>query len=670
MRDMSAVRSKCACAKPNFRPVVALLSLVLAVSAGCASTRYVTASKMPRNPFVDPLRVAADNDQPSPRTLQVLRSCALLDELDQPEQLLKDLQQTIDREPTAEKIYAFAEMGYRAGRQVEARDPKAALDFYGASVAHSYRYLFDEKFSYLRNPYDPQFRGACDLYNGSLEAALRIVSKNNALRPGQHLTIETATRSFEMMVVLKGSQWHENDFDRFEFVSDYQVQGLNNQYQTYGLGVPLIAIQRHHEHPDVYERYYPPGLSFPVTAFLRPLPKDENSDKPHHHRAVLELHDPLATTDVAIGPRVVPLESDLSTPLAYFLQTASTQSEGKQVSLEQLSTFGLLRPDKTDAARGLYMLQPYEPDKIPVVLVHGLWSSPLTWTDMFNDLRAHPSIRNRFQFWFYFYPTGQPFWNSATQFRRDLAAMREQLDPQRQQPALDQMVLVGHSMGGLVSRLQSLKSGDDFWHIASDRPFDELKADVETKQKLRELFYFEPNPSVKRVVTIGTPHRGSVVASNGVQYLSHKLISLPKMMFPESVIRDNRDLLKNTFLLDYKTSIDSLSPAAPIFPVMITAQHAPWVTYHNIVGVVPDKGVYGVLTNKVQKNSDGVVSYESAHMTDVASEIVVPEYHQQIHSHPRSVLEVRRILLEHLAAVQSQLPATTMPLQPLYSSAE
>ena len=74
---------------------------------------------------------------------------------------------------------------------------------------------------------------------------------------------------------------------------------------------------------------------------------------------------------------------------------------------------------------GLYMVQPYEPGKIPVLMVHGLWSSPMTWMEMFNDLRSQPEIRDHYQFWFYLYPTGQPFWLSAAQLRRDLAKVRD-----------------------------------------------------------------------------------------------------------------------------------------------------------------------------------------------------------------------------------------------------
>ena len=179
-----------------------------------------------------------------------------------------------------------------------------------------------------------------------------------------------------------------------------------------------------------------------------------------------KLYDPLETGDVAVGDLAVPLESDLTTPLAYFLSNPA---------MSNLATAGLLRPDVAAEAvagrqapiMGLYMVQPYEPGKIPVLFVHGLWSSPMTWVEMFNDLRSCPEIRDRYQFWFYLYPTAQPFWISASRLRADLAEVRQVLDPRRQEPALDQMVVIAHSMGGLLARLQTIDSGNDFWNLVS-----------------------------------------------------------------------------------------------------------------------------------------------------------------------------------------------------------
>ena len=617
---------------------------------------------VPRSPLVERFKLTSSKGpQTSQRTQQVLRVNDLSDQVgDDPRVLLKNLQGVIERDPTAENVYAFAELAFLEGKKAESRDRRLALDLYGGATMHAYDYLFDNRFRRLRNPYDPQFRGACDLYNGALESALRIFCEEHGLVPGREYEIQTANGVWEITCVLRGGQWRAEDFEHFKFVSDYEMKGLTNHYQSYGLGVPLIAVRRPHSGEPLHAKYYPPGLAVPMTAFIRPIRGTDQDccDAGARHRGVLELYDTLAVNDTPIEDLHVPLESDISTPMAYFLNDPA---------LDKLATAGLLKPEmlltmrpgQPDPIMGLYMMQPYERGKIPVLFVHGLWSSPITWMQMFNDLRSSREIRDHYQFWFYLYPTAQPFWITAGRLREDLAKARGVVDPQHQEPALDQMVLVGHSMGGLLSRLQTISSRDDFWKIVSDQSFSLIKADPEARKQLEDSFFFTPNPSIRRVVTVGTPHRGSEFSNDATQWLSSKIIDLPQILKlgKDRLYADNKDLIRDDRLLKIENSIGSLDPDSPFFPVMLTAQTAPWVQYHNIIGLVPERGITGYLA----AGSDGVVTQESAHMDDVISEITVPATHAAIHMHPRAILEVRRILLEHLGQLQ---PAT-----PLYAPA-
>jgi hypothetical protein len=631
---------------PYARLLLALLLAFSVSTTGCAQ-RYLTLRKVPKNPLEGPLNLLSrGGPKPTNRTEMLLRRYDLVGtQAKNPPLVLASLQEEIAAEPTSDKVYAVAELAYLdAKRHQDAGRTREALDQYGAAVACSYRYLFEPGLDRFRNPYDPQFRRACDLYNSSLEGALRIAIKQGKIKPGQTQTLETASQKFRLDIEVKGP-WHPEDLNRLEFVSDYEiVGGLTNLHHTYGLGVPLIAVRAKHADEDAVEKYYPPGLSFPVTAFLR-VAADSNPESNKVHHCVLELHDPLHATTIAVGTRLVPLETDLTTPLAYFLDNPAFQAQ-------DISTWGLLNPGGATETKikGMYMVEPYDPNKIPVVMVHGLWSSPTTWMEMFNDLRSFPEIRARYQFWFYLYPTGQPFWVSAAQMRGDLADVRQRLDPGGQNADLDQMVLVGHSMGGLVSKLQTLESGDDFWCILSDRPISELKATDEDREKLARVVYFHPNPSVKRVITIGTPHHGSDYANDYTRLLGRKLITLPAMLtdLTNKLVLGNPGFFKNTELLTTTTSIDSLAPDDPIFPVMITAQKGPGVKYHNIVGRVDRSGFLQQWT----EDGDGIVSYKSAHLEDVASEITVTADHLAVHRHPLATLDVRRILIEHMHEVQ------------------
>jgi pimeloyl-ACP methyl ester carboxylesterase len=626
---------------------MAALLVSLALAGGCAESSYVSVRSAPHNPLAESLSLfSKSGPQPSPRTMQFVRTHGLADELkEDPRKLLGNVQEIVDKEPSPNNVYALAELAYVGGAKLQQKkDPQDALDLHAAAVAHAYKFLFDPQFAHYRNAYDPQFRRACEVYNGALESALRIACAQGHLRPGASHTVTLAGEVWDTRTVVRDSRWPAEEFGEVKFVSDYELKGLQNQYHTYGLGVPLIVARKGQLRGDPADPYYAPGLSFPMTAFLRIEPDLSGDPKAaKRHRATLELYDPLSTSEITVCDRRVPLETDLSTPLAYCLDDPSFKQ------LDQ-PTLGLLHPDSNKAKSGLYMLEPYQSHKIPVLMIHGLWSSPITWMEMFNDLRGQPELRANYQFWFYVYPTGQPFWQTAADLRETLAMMRATLDPQHQAPALDQMVLVGHSMGGLVAWLQTLDSGDDFWRLNSQKPFQLVKAELPVRESLATTFYFHPNPSIRRVITLGTPHRGSSFSNNTTQWLGRKLIQMPKALVQneQRLRRDNPDFFASPALIDVTTSIDSLSPHSPILPVMLTAPRAPWVSYHNIVGRLPHHDFLGRVTG----DGDGVVPYESAHLADVASEIDVPADHSDVHRHPLSVLEVRRILLEQLTELR------------------
>ncbi len=597
----------------------------------------------PINPLNHQLNLAGKKGpQVSERTRTLLRHYALEDlYLSKPYQCLDELMELSLAEKGAEKIYAVAELAYVLGvRSERQKDEAKAMDMLSIAVSNAYMYLFCPELDVNRNPYDPQFRAACDVYNGALESTLRLVNKSQGLKPGYTYSIATHEGPHDVPVMAVGN-WHEEDFDHIDFCSDWEVEGLDTSNVNYGVGVPLIAVRQKHEDEDPAEKNYPEGLSFPVTALLRvrnPTLQAHDRSK-YRYPCVLELHDPLASNDIFLAGRRVPLQTDLSTPLAYFLDNPKFREQTAE-------TLGLINPAKTVEMRGIYMLEPYDPKRIPVLMVHGLWSSPLTWMPMFNDLRSFPELRRNYQFWFYQYPTGQPFWISATQLRQELLELRRRIDPYGNEQMLDRMVLVGHSMGGLVSRMQTLESGDKFWEAIGNKPFEELRGSQEEVRQLAEVLFFHPNPSIRRVVTIGTPHQGSDFANSTTRWISRRVIKLPQSItnLGNSLVRQNPDMFHDTALLTVNTSIDSLSPESPIFPAMLRAERAPWVTYHNIYGVVPEDGII----NKLSKGSDGIVSVESAMAEDAEDNFKVESRHQDIHRTPKAILEVRRILKLHL----------------------
>ena len=652
----------CRWAAARMLTVIAAL-FILSTLIGCASPRYLASRGIRENPLAGTLNLFSPRGPTiSSRTWDTLRRYSLEDRYKEHcEQCFADIRETINETPDPELIHALAELSYVEGKKSQRSGKEGeALDHYGRALTNAYDYLFSEDLRSIRNPYDPQFRAVCDLYNESLEDTLRLLCHGNKILPGETYTIKTAGRNFVVRTEMRG-QWRPDEFDYYEFVSDYEIKTLRNRHTTYGLGVPLIAVRRGHAETDAREGYYPDGLSYAVTAMVRCVAPEGNSRAGTSATCVLEFFDPLVANQIELAQQWVPLETDLTTPLAFFL-------DSPQYRERDLATAGLLNPNEHQDKRGLYMLEPYDPNRIPVLMVHGLWSSPMTWMDMFNDLRSFPEIRERYQFWFYIYPSGQPFWQSATQLRQDLAQMRKTFDPGARDKTMDQMVLVGHSMGGLISRMQTLESGDDFWKIVSDQPPENLQGPAPERNKLVSTLFFKPNQSITRVVTIGTPHRGSEFANDYTRWLARKLIKLPRMtiLTGQTLVGANPTLFKDTQLLTVANAIDSLAPESPIFPVMLRAKRSPQVKYHNIIGDLKDPGF---LKSRIGRG-DGVVSLASARMDDVESELFVDCQHTKIHMTGKAIYEVRRILMEHLRDIDANDRVAMMSSDDIHSGLE
>lgn len=662
-----------------------IASFLLLSILGCAE---VTVHRSDNSELLDDWRNSVmEPGGLSARTLQTLHQLDL-DHLyrDRPVEALSRLRALTVSDPRPERVFAIAEMSYDLGRKAEEDKKPDALFFYYLSAGFAYRYLIpalpptdsagdsgsriedrrskvqlagsidppssilDPQSSILPgtgqegrggdSAFDPQFRLACDLYNSSLSRFLRAAFKTGPLDPDQPMVIRTTRgTTLTLTVERNGFPWRPEEFGGLMFCGDYRVKGLENQYHSYGLGVPLMC-QRSPAPPTMAHAAFPRDLYFPMTAFIRF--EGNIADLGAHAR--LEFVNPLADPTLEVEGRKIPLESDLTTPLAYGL----SKSEAYLLQYE-----GFLSADKLKHKTGIYMLEPYQAGKIPVLLVHGLLSSPATWAKMFNDLRADPVIRQHFQFWGYLYPTGDPYFLTAADLRQRLTDLREELDPQHADSALDDMVCVGHSMGGLIGKLLTVDSGESFWRLVSAKPFESLKLEPAARDELQRLFFFQAEPSVRRVIFLATPHHGSSLSRIGPAQLVDHVIRMPR-----DILQVKRELARDdpqdTIFAKGKipTSVDLLEPGSPCLELLAAQAKPDGVHFHSIIGVLPpDERLLNWITPAShfgKEKSDGIVPYSSAHLDGVDSELVVPADHMQVHQHALSILEVRRILLEHL----------------------
>jgi pimeloyl-ACP methyl ester carboxylesterase len=298
---------------------------------------------------------------------------------------------------------------------------------------------------------------------------------------------------------------------------------------------------------------------------------------------------------------------------------------------------------------GLSMPRGYARGKIPVILIHGLWSNPRSWNRMLAAFGDEPSLRERYQFWLFGYSTGDPILYSASLLRQAIQSARSQFDPERIDPAFGRMVLIGYSMGGLLAKTMAQDSQYRLWGTISTQPPDRLLGPPDAQKFLRESFLFRPLPEVERLMMIATPHRGS--------RLEHGFISLVASHFARpndslrhvysTILGNNQpDFFQSSFRAGLPGSVDQLEWKHPLLINLDEIGIDPAVTYHSIIADLSNPPKPG--------GSDGVVPYESAHLDGSASEFLVHDTHL-CQENPRVIEECRRILLDHASAPSRKL---------------
>jgi len=305
-----------------------------------------------------------------------------------------------------------------------------------------------------------------------------------------------------------------------------------------------------------------------------------------------------------------------------------------------LAWAGLINPQKFKSRQGFYLSRPYDKNKIPVIMIHGIFSSPKTFMDMAETIESEPDLYKKYQIWHYYYPTGTPWLATAHDFRTSFRGLIKKLDPQRTHTNLRKTVIIAHSMGGLITRL-SLSEPKN--HL-SKAYLGELGPKIFTKdqhKRIHPLFHYKPLTEPKTIILLAVPHRGSRVAKGIVGWTMDKLIAIPnifikgtkKVLNPE----EKSNLPKHTQrLLDKsENAVDQLQPDNPSLKALNQMKLPSHLKVHSLIG---DIGLPAI-----RLYSDGVVSYRSAHLHKAGTETLIPSNHD-ITDDPKSVRRVMEIL--------------------------
>src|SRR5437667_3550289 len=293
-----------------------------------------------------------------------------------------------------------------------------------------------------------------------------------------HLRFEPATNAV----------WAPNYFATFVPADQIKEKLIRKENIHEGIGGALVGVRK----VNPPEKFAPPrGITAPVTATLDFHAKD----------ATLALRRPAKQPSATVQGKVRPLAANFSAPLSYYPPPANLMFAG---------LLGGFKATNYPAPTGLYFLQPYDPDRIPLVFVHGLFSTPFDWVKTINGLQADPEIRKHYQFWIFAYPTGNPILYSALRLREELAKA-DQLYPNHKP-----YVVVGHSMGGMLTHDQVVTVTEAMWDKSLGQVAKSIFKENSGNSLIVRATTFRANPRIKRVVFICTPHRGSDLASNGI----------------------------------------------------------------------------------------------------------------------------------------------------------
>jgi pimeloyl-ACP methyl ester carboxylesterase len=565
--------------------------------------------------------------QPSEYAKQLLERNALGERFDQdPEGVLAELNSGPGRQDERDRLFALSELSFAYAEESRNRS------YYLASAAYAYAFLFPPNPTEAPGQYDPRLRLAVDLYNRGVALGLATNDGQEVDLSARQLSLPFGT--LDLAVNAKGFSYGGYHLTKFVSLADLEVRGLRNTYREAGIGAALSA-KVEASPGSTANRWIPATAKVPITAFVRfDDPRRAMSDGRLH--GTVELYDEAEAPTVQVGSYAAPLESDPSAALAYRLESAPVWDF--ELAGFRRGDFSFLSKGG-NGENGLYMLHPYLPGLIPVVLVHGTASSPARWAEMINELLGDPAIAAHYQIWLFIYNSGNPIVLSAMRMRESLQAARKGVDPEGKDRALDQMVLIGHSQGGLLTKMMVVDSGNRFWNNVTKVSFEKADLDPESRDLLGRAMFFKPLPFVTRVIFIATPHRGSYMASNPIVKFGNKFLNLPgslaKTVVALGKLRERR-LMGTPFTIP--TALDNMDPSNPFIKALSATPIAPGVKVNSIIPVKGD--------GPVAEGNDGVVEYKSAHIDCVESELVVHSGHST-QATPETIEEVRRILYEH-----------------------
>jgi pimeloyl-ACP methyl ester carboxylesterase len=487
--------------------------------------------------------------------------------------------------------------------------------------------LLAAKIAYGALERQPKDESARSIYNFAVARVVQDVDRTD-LEPWRH-PVTVVTDKGRYTLVSPKPVDADHDPSRYDLFPTDTLKIGGKFFETYstvsGLGAPIAVVGRT-ESPHFRQQYKLRRIYAPITAIVR-----FSGRKAH-----LEFIDPLSAERVTLNKQTFPLAADFDAPTALLVARERP---------ERLGRSRVMNPEAYADTAMLTRLQQFDPARTPVIFVHGLQETGASWAPMIDSLRDDPWIREHYQFWYFSYPSGYPYPYAAALFRQDLDGIK------RAFPNHKRIVLIGHSMGGMICRLMVTDAGDKIWRDFFATPPAKTPLASDTRKLLEQALIFNHRPDVQRVIFISTPHRGSELASNWIGRIGAALVRTPRRFV--SIYASTKPLLiadpAARPLNRMPNSVDTLEPNDRFVEAVNKLPITPGIPYHSIIG---DRG-----RGDTPNSSDGVVPYWSSHLPGAQSELIVNSDHGAQYN-PQAIREVARILRLNLTGPERKHPRT------------
>ncbi|MEA9555769.1 alpha/beta hydrolase [Xanthomonas nasturtii] len=543
----------------------------------------------------------------------------------------------------------------------------AAVQAWLEAARHAYAYLFFTARAPSARAFENRQTQVRDYYNYAVQ---QVVERLFARAQQAGVTVPTPTQVGRWQVAVDMSAYRlpgGGNTPRAIFAaSALRFNGLRSTYRRDGFGAELVAevdpqvvgdpaglaLQQAVSASASPERPLPTFSEMPYAPATLLLRFDGDTlDTVLRTDAVTVVpYDPYRQNEVVLHGQHVPLAANFTA--AYGLWLAKSGFAAQSLRSMLGSARGIDRPH-------LYLMQPYDPNRRVLLMLHGLASSPEAWVNVANEVMGDETLRQHYQIWQVYYPTNAPIAVNRAEIQALVERSLRHFDPSGTAIASHDMVLVGHSMGGVIGRLLVSASGEQLWNSLLQDYRLEGERGARVRAKLSPLLHFSPMPQIDRAIFIAAPHRGTPLAEGGLGRFVGRLVRLPIAVLDHfgDVLQDLANSEREGHGGEYQrkgrllppTSIDNLRDTDPFVRATMDLPISPQVQYHTIIGrekpQVP-----------LAESDDGLVPYRSAHLDGAASELVVTSWHS-VQETPQAILEIRRILHAQLQAEAGEAPS-------------